>query len=119
MESTEIDLSQEGLDFALATQGGLRTMRFGLPGRTAWSDPASHDPVFAVHANGQVIDGTTVSERWLTVRNVGANLVRFDRLDSISLDIPADRYELISFTSAWGLEFEEVREPLTGATVLE
>src|SRR5918996_2114575 len=59
MESTEIDLSQDGLDFALATQGGLRTMRFGLPGRTAWSDPASHDPVFAVHANDQVIDGTT------------------------------------------------------------
>jgi alpha-galactosidase len=163
MEPAEINLSQERLDFALATQGGLRTMRFGLPGRTAWSDPASHDPVFAVHANGQVIDGTTadltverietteledgsrqttihlghapsqleiayhvvtyagtaLSERWLTVRNAGANPVRIDRLDSISLDIPADRYELISFTSAWGLEFEEVREPLTGATVLE
>ena len=45
--------------------------------------------------------------------------VRIDRLDSVSLDIPADRYELISFTSAWGLEFEEVREPLDGETVLE
>jgi len=163
MEPAEIDLSQEGLDFALATRGGLRTMRFGLPGRTAWSDAASPDPVFAVHANGQVIDGTTadlsveqiettelkdgsrqttiylrhapsqleiayhvityagtaLTERWLTVRNAGTTPVRVDRLDSISLDFPADRYELISFTSAWGLEFEEVREPLNGETVLE
>src|SRR5215207_2880230 len=59
MEPTaEIDLSQEGLDFSLETQGGLRTTRLGLPGRAAWSDPASHDPVFAVHIDGQVIDGT-------------------------------------------------------------
>jgi alpha-galactosidase len=163
MEPTEIDLSQDGLDFALATQGGLRTMRFGLPGRTAWSDPASRDPVFAVHADGQVIDGTTadlsverietselengsrqttihfrhgpsrleiayhiiayagtaLTERWLAVRNAGTSAVRVDRLDSIALDIAADRYELISFTSAWGLEFEEVREPLDGEIVLE
>jgi alpha-galactosidase len=163
MEPAEIDLSQEGLDLALTTQGGLRTMRFGLPGRAAWSDPASHDPVFAVHIDGQVIDGTAadltvkrtetteledgsrqttvhlrygpaqleiayhvivyagtaVTERWLVVRNAGATPVRVDRLDSIALDIPADKYELISFTSAWGLEFEEVREPLEGETVLE
>src|SRR5215210_1497718 len=58
MEPTEIDLSQDGLDFALATQGGLRTVRFGLPGRETWSDPASRDPIFAVHVDGQVIDGT-------------------------------------------------------------
>jgi alpha-galactosidase len=163
MDSTKIDLSQDGLDFVLTTQGGLRTMRFGLPGRTAWSDSASHDPVFAVHADGQEIDGTAaglaversetteledgsrqttihlrhepsrleiayhviayagtaLTERWLAVRNAGASAVRVDRLDSIALDIPADQYELISFTSAWGLEFEEVREPLGGETVLE
>jgi alpha-galactosidase len=163
MEPAEVDLSQAGLDLALATQGGLRTTRFGLPGRAAWSDPSSPDPVFAVHADGQVIDGTAadltlegidrteledgsrqttihlryepslleiayhlvvyagtaLSERWLTVRNAGASPVRVDRLDSIALDIPADRYELVSFTSAWGLEFEEVREPLDGETVLE
>ena len=164
MEPTaEIDLSQEGLDFSLETQGGLRTTRLGLPGRTAWSDPAAHDLVFAVHVDGQVIDGaaagltvertetfeledgsrhatihlrfaptqleityhivayvgTALTERWLTVRNAGMSPVRIDRLDSVSLDIPADRYELISFTSAWGLEFEEVREPLGGETVLE
>src|SRR5215212_10503250 len=163
MEPAEIDLSQEGLDFALATRDGLHTTRFGLPGRAAWSDPSSHDPVFAVHADGQVVDGTAadltverietteledgsrqttillrhepsrleiayqviayagtaLSERWLTVRNAGASPVRVDRLDSIALDIPADSYELISFTSAWGLEFEEVREPLEGEIVLE
>jgi alpha-galactosidase len=163
MEPAEIDLSLEGLDYYLATQGGLRTTRFGLPGRAAWSDPASSDPIFAVHADGQVIHGTAeglaierievteledgsrqttihlrhqpswleiayhvviyagtaLSERWLAVRNAGASPVRVDRLDSIALDIPADRYELISFTSAWGLEFEEVREPLDGETVLE
>jgi alpha-galactosidase len=163
MEPAEIDLSQEGLDLVLATQIGLRTTRFGLPGRAAWGDSASPDPVFAVHADGQVIDGTAaalaverierteledgsrqttihlrheltpleiayhlvvyagtaLTERWLTVRNAGASPVRVDRLDSIALDIPADRYELVSFTSAWGLEFEEVRETLEGETVLE
>ena len=45
MEPTvEIDLSQEGLDFSLETQGGLRTTRLGLPGRAAWSDPPRITP---------------------------------------------------------------------------
>ncbi|MGH2613640.1 MAG: alpha-galactosidase [Thermomicrobiales bacterium] len=162
-QAAEIDFSHSGLDFALHGQGGLRTTRFGLPGRAAWHDPGSPDRVFAVHANGQVIDGATagltvervevtelddgsrdtaihlrydpealaltyhivayadtaLTERWLSVRNAGDRPVQIDRIDSISLDIPSDAYELISFTSAWGLEFEEVREPLVGDMVLE
>src|SRR5215212_3365659 len=67
MEPAEIDLSQEGLDFALATQGGLRTIHLGLPGRAAWSDPNSPDPVFAIHVDGQVINGAAAD---LTVEQI-------------------------------------------------
>lgn len=164
MEPTpEIDLSHKELDFALAARDGLRSIRFGLPGRVAWSDPGARDPVFTVRVDGEMIDGssaaltvqrvetstledgsrhvtiqirhgptgmeiryhvvayaeTALSERWLTVRNAGTSPLRIDRLDSVSFDLAANRYELISFTSAWGLEFEEVRQPLNGDTVLE
>lgn len=66
-----------------------------------------------------VYDDTALVEQWLVIRNAGERAVRVERLDSIALAVPGARYELMSYTSGWGLEFEEVREPLTGDTVLE
>jgi alpha-galactosidase len=58
-------------------------------------------------------------EQWVVVHNNGENSVRIERVDSFLLEIPTAIYELISYTSGWGLEFEEVRQPLTGETLLE
>ncbi len=63
--------------------------------------------------------GTSLLETWLTVRNCGGKAVRIDRLDSISLDIPAGEYDLMHYTSGWGQEFEGIREPLRESAVLE
>lgn len=62
---------------------------------------------------------STLLERWLTVRNSGSKAVRIQRLDSVSMEIPEDEYELMYYTSAWGAEFESVQEPLQGEKVLE
>ena len=58
-------------------------------------------------------------EQWIVVRNAGSTRRRIERLDSMALDVPADEYELMSYSSGWGLEFEEVRAPLSGEMVLE
>jgi alpha-galactosidase len=66
-----------------------------------------------------VYPDSTLVERWLTVRNSGSKAIRIERLDSVSMEIPEDEYELMYYTSAWGAEFESIREPLRGERVLE
>ena len=66
-----------------------------------------------------VYPDSTLVERWLTVRNSGPKAVCIQRLDSVSMEIPKDEYELMYYTSTWGAEFESVREPLQSEKVLE
>lgn len=73
----------------------------------------------AIEHHVVVYEATTLLETWQVVRNTGTKTARLTRLDSIALDLPDSRYELMSFSSAWGLEFEGVREPLEGDVVLE
>lgn len=63
--------------------------------------------------------GTALIESWVGVENIGATECRITRVDSAALDLPADSYELESFTGSWGLEFAPHRTPLTEATILE
>ncbi len=56
-----------------------------------------------------VYAGTALIEQWVVVHNNGSSPIRVERIDSFLLDVPAAIYELISYTSGWGLEFEEVR----------
>jgi alpha-galactosidase len=60
-----------------------------------------------------------VLEQWVSLENKGVAPISVDRVDSVSLDLPGADYDLLSFTSAWGAEFEEVRERLGGARRLE
>jgi alpha-galactosidase len=66
-----------------------------------------------------VYPGTSLLEQWITVRNVGAESVRIDRIDSFALHLPPGGYELLSFSSGWGAEFEDIRAPLHRSVVLE
>jgi alpha-galactosidase len=61
----------------------------------------------------------SVVEQWVSLENQGRERISVDRVDSLSLDLPPGEYELRSFTSAWGAEFEEVRERLDGERRLE
>src|SRR5947209_6740580 len=62
---------------------------------------------------------TALIEQWITIRNSGVGTKRVDRLDSFSLHLPSGDYELLSFSSAWGAEFEGMRRPLDEAIVLQ
>lgn len=62
---------------------------------------------------------TALLEQWIEVRNSGVQPVSITRLDSFQLDIPAASYELISYSSAWGQEFAQERQPLLGEMLLE
>ncbi|MDP9314770.1 MAG: alpha-galactosidase [Chloroflexota bacterium] len=66
-----------------------------------------------------VYDGTALFETWHTVRNQGLVPVQLTRLDSLVLDLPPAAYELLSYTSNWGAEWEAVRAPLGNGTLLE
>jgi alpha-galactosidase len=66
-----------------------------------------------------VYDGMALAEAWLAVRNAGEQTRRITRLDSLALELPPDAYELLSFTGAWGSEFEPQRAALAGDVILE
>ncbi len=66
-----------------------------------------------------VYEGTSLFETWQTVRNVGPSPIRITRLDSLALDLAPHSYEILSYTSAWGDEFEGIHVPLSEVQVLE
>lgn len=88
---------------------------------------ARHAVVRLAHAEAGVeiehhavaYSGAALIETWIALRNTGARPLRVTRLDSLALDLPAAAYELRSFTSDWGMEFEPERGPLDGKVVLE
>jgi alpha-galactosidase len=59
-----------------------------------------------------------VVETWVGVTNRGTAPVTVERLDSVGLTLRPAHYDVLSYTSSWGLEFEAVRAPLSGATSL-
>lgn len=63
--------------------------------------------------------GQALAEQWQSVRNQSGHPVTITRLDSIALALGPGQYELFSYTSDWGCEFEGSRAPLNGPTVLE
>ena len=66
-----------------------------------------------VQHHWRVYDDSALTEQWQTVSNTGPEPLRITRLDSFSLNIPADnRYTLSSFNSDWGQEFEPVEHVL-------
>jgi alpha-galactosidase len=73
---------------------------------------------FEVEYHVKLYQETALVETWQIVRAVDAPLM-ITRLDSYALDLSAQDYELLSFTSQWGNEFEPVRQPLTADTILE
>jgi alpha-galactosidase len=66
-----------------------------------------------------VYEQTSLFETWQSVRNTGPSPKRITRLDSLVLDLAANDYEILSYTSDWGDEFESVRAPLARVPVLE
>ncbi len=57
-------------------------------------------------------------ETWVSVTNHGDHPVTVERLDSVGLTLPPASYDLLSYTSGWGLEFEATREPLQGSRTI-
>lgn len=62
---------------------------------------------------------SSLMEMWVSVRNNGSRTVRIDRLDTISIDVPSDIYELMYYTSGWGQEFGLVQERLEHDEILD
>jgi alpha-galactosidase len=95
-------------------------VREGLAGRRELVVTLRHPETgVAIDYHAALYDGEALMETWVTVTNGGAAPIRITGLDSLALDLAAGAYELASFTGSWGLEFELVRETLTGDVILE
>lgn len=64
-------------------------------------------------------EDTALIEMWLELRNSGTHPFRVERLDSFSINLPSDEYQLLSFTGDWGSEFEPQQIDLTDRVILE
>jgi alpha-galactosidase len=64
-------------------------------------------------------EGAALVESWLTLQNAGADSVVISRADALALQLSWRDAELLHFTSAWGAEFEGIRQPLAETAVLE
>lgn len=95
-------------------------------------------PGFGVDLQIWTYSGTALVEIWPVIHNLGLEICRISRVDSVLLDIPAGIIldnpsdtrilslhrsdpivEMLTFTSDWGKEFEPHRAPLLDRTVLE
>ena len=74
---------------------------------------------FTVQFHILFYDKAALLETWVEVENTGATEITIDRIDSFSINIPKDEYELEYFLSDWGQEFEQRRGPLSERTILE
>ncbi len=59
-----------------------------------------------------------VERQWLEVTNIGSRPLSIERLDSISLSMNVSGWEVLSFTSEWGAEFEPQKDILNGQALL-
>lgn len=57
-------------------------------------------------------EDTSVIEQWLSISNGGQPTVRIEQIDSMVIRLPSSQYELMSYTSGWGEEFESVYRTL-------
>jgi len=76
-------------------------------------------PGFEVEQHFLVYDGNSLLETWPVLRCTGPQACQVSRLDSFSYNIPRASYELMTFASGWGNEFEPRHAKLTGKVVVE
>ncbi len=74
---------------------------------------------FTVEQHLKVYQDTALTEAWQVIRCTGDQPVELTRLDTVSLDLPADEYDLMYYTSDWGSEFSPVHARLIDNPVLE
>ncbi|MFN8375588.1 MAG: alpha-galactosidase [Anaerolineae bacterium] len=74
---------------------------------------------FTVDHHLKVYQDTALTESWQVIRCTGNESVRVTQVDSVTLDLPAEKYQLLYYTSDWGSEFEPVEAALEGEKILE
>ncbi len=104
-------MAWDGQGAITAPQGGREgTFRFRGAGEAAG---------LQVEQRLRLVSGAALVVFQTQVRNAGSRLLDLTRLHSFALTIPADAYELLSFRSDWGAEFQLERQPLTAPVLLE
>ncbi len=76
-------------------------------------------PGFEVELHLRVYAETALLEMWPVIHNTGRAVCQIARVNSFSFDLPAAGYNLLSFDSDWGQEFQLKSQPLAGRIILE
>lgn len=76
-------------------------------------------PGFSVDQHVKAYAESGLLEMWPVVRAEGQKTCRVTRLDSFSLAVAPDAYEVLHFSGDWGREFEPARTLLQDGLVLE
>lgn len=103
--SLTLDLIGVEMDYAAAGVQHL-IARFGGSG-------------YEIEHHLKVHQDTALTESWQVIRCTGDQPIRVTRADSVTLDLPADRCNLMYYTSDWGDEFNPVHTSLAEAKTLE
>lgn len=79
---------------------------------------AFQGPGFTVEEHVLAYTGSSLIEVWQTIRNDGGAPIRLARIDTLSITIPNNDMQLLSFTGRWGSEFEPHRYSLGKEIIL-
>ena len=79
---------------------------------------AFQGPGFTVEEHVLAYTGSSLIEVWQTIRNDGDAPIRLARIDTLSITIPNNDMQLLSFTGRWGSEFEPHRYSLGKEIIL-
>ena len=79
---------------------------------------AFQGPGFTVEEHVPAYTGSSLIEVWQTIRNDGDAPIRLARIDTLSITIPNNDMQLLSFTGRWGSEFEPHRYSLGKEIIL-
>ena len=76
-------------------------------------------PGFEVVLHLKVYTAAALLEMWPVIHNTGPESCQIGRVDSFSFDLRTAGYQILSFDSDWGQEFQPRRQSLVAKTILE
>lgn len=74
---------------------------------------------FEIDCHTIVYEGEPVFERWLTIRNTSDAALLVERIDPLQLELSEGEWQVLTYRSDWGAEFEPEAAPIVDGFIAE